>query len=203
VYDGTTLTMTISDTTNTAQTFTTSWLVNIPAIVGGNTAYVGFTGATGGSTAIQEIVSWTYSTSTPKQPIVYQTSNLVATSSGPTFRTFTYNGFPDTTGTILDATKAGDYVTFAVNVSAAGTYDIKLSYKAHNSRGISQLSINGANVGGTSDQYSAADAYATFDYGTFTFTLAGNYTFKFMVTGKNPSSSGYDISFDDLTLTPQ
>ena len=59
-YDGTTLTMTITDIVNTANTFTTSWPINIPATVSANTAYVGFTGATGGYTATQEILSWTY-----------------------------------------------------------------------------------------------------------------------------------------------
>jgi Bacterial lectin len=60
VYDGTNLTMTITDTTNTALTFTTSWPVNIPGDVGGNTAFVGFTGGTGGYTANQSVLSWTY-----------------------------------------------------------------------------------------------------------------------------------------------
>ena len=59
-YDGTTLTMTITDTVTNA-TFTTSWPINIPSTVGGNTAYVGFTGATGGQTATQDVITWTYS----------------------------------------------------------------------------------------------------------------------------------------------
>ena len=58
-YNGTTLTMTITDTVTNA-TFTTSWTINIPATVGGNTAFVGFTGGTGGQTAKQEIINWTY-----------------------------------------------------------------------------------------------------------------------------------------------
>src|SRR6202023_2512101 len=41
-YDGTTLTLTITDTINPSQTFTTSWPINIPSTVGGNTALVGF-----------------------------------------------------------------------------------------------------------------------------------------------------------------
>jgi hypothetical protein len=60
-YDGTTLTMTITDTTTPSETYTISWPINIPATVGGNTAYVGFTGGTGGATALQQIVNWTYS----------------------------------------------------------------------------------------------------------------------------------------------
>ena len=138
--------------------------------VGANTAFVGFTGGVGGSTAIQEIITWSLnSSSASKTPVVYQTAKLAAVSSGPTFRQFTYSAFPDVTGTIIDATKVGDNVTFTVNVATAGTYDIKLSYKKYNTRGISQLAINGANVGATFDQYSAAEGYATQDYGNFTF----------------------------------
>jgi len=60
VYDGANLTMTITDTTNTALTFTQTWPVNIPGTVGANTAFVGFTGATGGYTANQSVLTWTY-----------------------------------------------------------------------------------------------------------------------------------------------
>jgi Chitobiase/beta-hexosaminidase C-terminal domain/Legume lectin domain/Bacterial lectin len=59
VYDGTTLTMTISDLV-TGATWSTAWTVNIPSDIGSNTAYVGFTAATGGLSATQNILSWTY-----------------------------------------------------------------------------------------------------------------------------------------------
>ena len=58
-YDGITLTWTITDST-VGKSFTTSRAVNIPSIVGGNTAYIGFTGATGGATATQEVITWTF-----------------------------------------------------------------------------------------------------------------------------------------------
>jgi len=58
-YDGTTLAMTITDTVTNA-TFTTSWAIDIPGTVGASTAYVGFTGGTGGQTATQEVITWTY-----------------------------------------------------------------------------------------------------------------------------------------------
>jgi hypothetical protein len=57
-YNGTILTMTITDAVN--KSFATSWPVNIQQTIGGSTAYVGFTGGTGGDTAIQKIVSWTF-----------------------------------------------------------------------------------------------------------------------------------------------
>jgi hypothetical protein len=59
-YDGMTLTVTITDATTPGHTFTTSFPIDIPATVGGNTAFVGFTAGTGGETATQEILNWTY-----------------------------------------------------------------------------------------------------------------------------------------------
>jgi hypothetical protein len=60
-YDGTTLTLNLADGV-TGDTFTTSQAINIPQIVGGNTAYVGFTGGSGGLTSSQKILTWTYTT---------------------------------------------------------------------------------------------------------------------------------------------
>ena len=51
--------ITITDA-STLKSFTTNWTVNIPATVGNTTALVGFTGGTGGLTAIQDVLSWTY-----------------------------------------------------------------------------------------------------------------------------------------------
>jgi uncharacterized repeat protein (TIGR01451 family) len=59
-YDGTKLTVTLTDSVTLA-TATQTYTVNIPAAVGGNTAYVGFTGGTGGFTAVQRIKNWTFS----------------------------------------------------------------------------------------------------------------------------------------------
>jgi hypothetical protein len=73
-YNGTTLNVTITDTVTNA-TATQSYQVNIPAIVGGTSAYVGFTGGTGGRTATQDILTWTY-TPGPAAP-----TNLTATST--------------------------------------------------------------------------------------------------------------------------
>jgi hypothetical protein len=58
-YDGTTLSMKLTDAV-TNKTFTLSKAINIPSVVGADKAYVGFTGATGGLTASQKILYWTY-----------------------------------------------------------------------------------------------------------------------------------------------
>jgi hypothetical protein len=59
VYNGTNLTMTLTDTVTSA-TVTEVFPVNIPSLVGGTVAYVGFTGGTGGMGATQNVLSWTY-----------------------------------------------------------------------------------------------------------------------------------------------
>ncbi|MEQ1474220.1 MAG: chitobiase/beta-hexosaminidase C-terminal domain-containing protein, partial [Candidatus Acidiferrum sp.] len=201
-YNGTILTMTITDTVNPSQTFTTSWPVNITSAVGATSAYVGFTGATGGSVATQQIVTWSFASGKP--PLVFQTTGLTTSSSGPAIRLFSYPGFPDGSGTILDATNVGDNIVFTVAVPAAGTYDVKVSYKQFTTRGIMQTAVNGTNLGAPVDQFIAAgDAYAISDLGNLNFASAGNYLFKFTAVGKNAGSSGYTLSFDTITLAPQ
>jgi hypothetical protein len=61
-YNGTTLVETVTDTMTSAH-FTRSYTVNIPSIVGGSTAYAGFTASTGYSGANQTVTAWTYSAS--------------------------------------------------------------------------------------------------------------------------------------------
>jgi Legume lectin domain/Chitobiase/beta-hexosaminidase C-terminal domain len=59
-YDGANLTLTLTDS-STLGIWSHSWPINIAATVGGNTAYVGFTGSTGGATSTQKVLSWTLS----------------------------------------------------------------------------------------------------------------------------------------------
>ena len=61
-YDGTTLTVTLTDTVTNA-TATQSYAVNIPSLVGGPAAYVGFTGGTGAVSSTQDILNWTFTPS--------------------------------------------------------------------------------------------------------------------------------------------
>jgi hypothetical protein len=204
-YDGTTLAMTITDAT-AGKTFSTSWPVNIPTVVGASTAYVGFTGGTGGSTALQEIVTWNYAVGTPatKAAIQFETENLLSSSvsSGPTYRAFAWTGFTNGNGTTLDSTAVGDNVAITLNVPTAGTYDVKYAVKMHNTRGISQLAVNGTNLGTPTDQYAANDVWQEFDMGNVSLA-AGNQVFKFTVTGKNAGSSSDSLSWDYIKLTPQ
>jgi hypothetical protein len=204
-YDGTTLSMTITDAT-AGKSFSTSWPVNISTIVGASTAYVGFTGGTGGSTATQEIITWNYASGTPatKTAVQFETENLLSSSvsSGPTYRAFAWSGFTNGNGTTLDSTKVGDNVAITLNVPTAGTYDVKYAVKLFNTRGFDQLAVNGTSLGPAVDEYASAETWKEFDMGTVSLP-AGNSVFKFTVTAKNASSSGYTLSWDYIKLTPQ
>jgi hypothetical protein len=202
-YDGTALTMTITDASVPADTFTTSWPINIPSTVGANTVLAGFTGGTGGLTATQEIISWTYAPS-GGQPILYN-AETVPSSGQPDARVFSWPGFNDGSGVALDATQAGNYITFLLDIPQPGNYDVKYASKLFDTRGIGQLSVAGTNVGLAVDQYAPTSngTLKEFDVGTVSIPSAGSYQFTFTVTGKNASSSGYSLTFDYITLTQQ
>src|SRR5262249_52821150 len=68
-YDGTNLTDRIEDIL-THQVFTASFAVNIPQVIGSDTAYVGFTGATGsgplpGFWELEDVLNWTFTSQVP------------------------------------------------------------------------------------------------------------------------------------------
>jgi hypothetical protein len=79
-YDGTTLTLTLSDTVTSAS-FTASTNINIPNIVGGNTAYAGFTAGASGMGATQSILNWTY-VAGPGAALVTATPTFSPSSGG-------------------------------------------------------------------------------------------------------------------------
>ncbi|MEA2539182.1 MAG: hypothetical protein QOH35_548 [Acidobacteriaceae bacterium] len=98
VYNGTTLTLNLTDTV-TNNTFSQTFTANIPSTVGANTAYVGFTGGTGGSTAIQNIKTWTFTSGTTQVaadpvfsplPGTYTSAQNVSLSSATTGATIYY-----------------------------------------------------------------------------------------------------------------
>jgi Cu/Ag efflux protein CusF len=204
-YDGTTLSWTITDTT-TGKSFSTSAAVNLLDIIESPTAYVGFTASTGGSTATQDILSWTF-TGTPisgaKMPMRYETESLPGTSSGPSYGVMDWSGFTDGIGTVFGAAAVGDNVTIPINVPAAATYNVRVGVKATNSRGILQLSVNGVNVGSPADEYSSVGyTWEELNLGNVALA-AGSQPFKFTVTGKDAASSAYQLTFDFITLIPQ
>ncbi len=120
-YDGTTLTETITDTV-TGATVTESYTVNLVSTIGSGTAYVGFSGGTGSGTAIQDILTWSYSplpTMAPAQP-----TNLTATvASGTQINLdWTSNSTNQAGFIIMRATGTGSFTQVGVTGSNVTTY---------------------------------------------------------------------------------
>jgi len=77
-YDGTTLVENLTDTV-TNKTGTFNYTVDIPSFIGGSTAFVGFTGGTGGLTAVQDILTWKFTPTTVQPPVA--PTNLSASAA--------------------------------------------------------------------------------------------------------------------------
>jgi Legume lectin domain len=67
VYDGSTLTLTITDKT-THVTASHPFIVDIAGILGGPTGFAGFTGSTGGKTAVEKVLNWQLTSTQCCQP---------------------------------------------------------------------------------------------------------------------------------------
>ncbi len=128
-YGGTTLGVTITDASTSASA-SQSYTINIPGTVGGNTAYVGFTGGTGGLTATQDIRTWTFSPTASAPPAA--PSNLAATAASGTQVNLTWtNNATNQTGFHIDrATDSGfsqNLVTQTAGANATSFVDAGLT----------------------------------------------------------------------------
>jgi hypothetical protein len=78
-YDGSTLNVKITDTL-TAASASQSYAVNIAGVVGGDMAFVGFTGGSGALTAVQDIDTFTFTT--PQTSVAPEPSSVTLLALG-------------------------------------------------------------------------------------------------------------------------
>ncbi len=142
-------------------------------------------------------------------PAVYELDALtVQAYAGPGYRVISDSNFLDGQGVILDSTAVGNYISFLVPEIAAGKYDVHVSVKKLNSRGIFQTAIgqvgnnSPVNMGATQDLYTSGASYPDLDLGTWAPATSSDKWFWFKVTGKNAASSNYSLCFDTITLYP-
>jgi len=103
----------------------------------------------------------------------------------------------------LNATATGQTITFTTPSMSAGTYQVQMRYKTNTSRGQHSLKIDGAQVGGTLDQYATTQAYLTKTFGNVTFATAGTHTIVLTVTGKNSAATHFYLTADKFTFVGQ
>ena len=111
-YDGTTLTETITNTLDPTQIFTTSYKVNIPAVIGSDTAYVGFTGSTGDGSywELQDVTGWTFTSTAPLPGAPTALKIVNPTSSTEIDLSWTSNSYNETGFAIYRSGAGGNFV---------------------------------------------------------------------------------------------
>jgi len=135
----------------------------------------------------------------------YEVESLAATSSigAAAISTFAETNASGGTNSLFTATNVNNFITYTVNVPAAGTYNLRVMLNKSSNRGKCNLYLDSsANSSGTEmDLYNVSGyAYQEVDRGNVTFTNAGNHTFRFQVSGKNGSATAYKLAFDYLNL---
>jgi Legume lectin domain len=113
VYDGTTLTLSLTDQVTQA-TFSRAFVVDIAGLLGGPTAYAGFTASTGMETAVQTILDWQLTSSTcctagmPAFPNGFAPASAVTLNGSATIQT---SKKLDSTGPVLQLTQETPFET--------------------------------------------------------------------------------------------
>jgi hypothetical protein len=222
-YDGTTLTVTLTDTV-TGTTATHSYTVNIPAIVGSNTAYAGFTAGEGVTDTTQNVLSWTF---TPGTPDAYVANPVFSTPGGlyfaaqqvtlsdateeasiyytldgslPTAGSTLYNG-PITiaANTTVNAIAVLDGVSSTLSSASytlsSGSIGFGSGFTAGNLALNGSAVLNGAALQLTSDTYQAGSAYDLSAVNAQSFTT--DFTFQL----PNPTSDGLMFVLQNHGLT--
>ncbi len=133
---------------------------------------------------------------------IFEAEAVVRTSTGATTAPQADANASGGTWIALQADGVGDFVDYTLPNIPAGTYNLRLKYKAHPNRGILSLKVDGTTVGSTLEQYSATVAYPERDFGRVTFSAAGNHVVRLTVTGKNAVSGAFTLSADTFTLVP-
>jgi Legume lectin domain/Chitobiase/beta-hexosaminidase C-terminal domain len=204
-YNGTTLTMTITDST-VNKTYTNSWPVNIPQTIGGSTAFIGFTAGTGGSTAIQNIKTWTFNSSTPPTPTINFATGF------PTSNGLQFNGSAALSANQLELTNGGGgeassvFFTTPVNTASFTTNFTFQLTKAqadgftltiqNSSAGAAALGANGGGLGYGGISNSVAVKYDLYNNAGEGTDSTGLYT-----NGASPTAPAIDMTSSGVVLT--
>ena len=137
-----------------------------------------------------------------------ETLPVSAISSGDSSTLITGTSFSAGAARQFQANASNDVITLLANVPYTGTYNVRVGVRKNTASGKFQLAVTSVpggafvNLGTVQDTYAASTTYTELNLGGFTFTGIGDSAFRFTVTGKNASSTDYDLFLDYLRLTP-
>jgi hypothetical protein len=188
VYDGTTLTMTITDNV-TGASYSHNWTINIPTTIGSNTAYVGFTGASGYSSSSQKILTWSFN-NTPVLPVptftpaagTYTTTQSVTISDSSSGATIYY-----TTNSTTPTTSSTKY-TAPISVTASETIQAIAVAAGYTNSAVASATYTIAPVLPTPTFSPAGGTYTTAQSVTISDSSSGA-TIYYTTNGTTPTTS--------------
>jgi hypothetical protein len=143
-----------------------------------------------------------YTINTVPTTVTFQAESLSPAGTGATVSTPADANASGGYWVALNADVVGDYVTMNTPAIVAGTYQLKFAYKGYTARGQCTVSVDGVQIGGTVEEYSATTVYPTVTLGNVTFATATTHTIRLSVTGKNAASTAYTLAADAFTFTP-
>jgi hypothetical protein len=192
-YDGTTLSMNLQDLV-TNKSFVLTQAINIPQVVGANAAYVGFTGSTGGLSATQKILSWTYNTQAPgpvtsspvfsPQPGSYSAPQSVTLSDGTPGAVIYYT----TNGTVPTTASSAYSGPIAVGAGTTTIEAMALASGSSQSGVVTATYVVGQSATATPTFSPAAGSYTTSQSVTLSDNTAGAVIY-YTTDGTTPSTS--------------
>jgi hypothetical protein len=157
---------------------------------------------TGTSGSLTHSATVSLTVTAPTGVLKFEAENLAVTTNGAVLAALQVDTNASNGQWVLfNGNSTGDWVQFTLPSVPAGTYSFKYDYKKNNNRGIVQVSVDGANIGGTIDEYASPSVYTASTLGNVTLA-AGNHTVRITVTSKNASSSSFTVAADLFTLTP-
>ncbi len=204
-YNGTNLTLTLTDTISLA-TWSHTFAIDIPAAVGGNTAYMGFTGGAGAEAAQQEILSWTYVSGTPGRA-ASTLANPPALPPVPTYPNgfagpgMIFNGSASHPGTAVQLTdyaksEAGSaFYAKAVNVQAFTTdfsfqaAEYGMTFTLQN-EGLNALGNAGDSIG-----YAPIGKSVAIKFSLYSEQPPSGFSIGLFTEGALPASSDIDLTY--------
>jgi len=142
-------------------------------------------------------------TTSPPPTVLIEAESMPVTSSGATTSTASDSGASGGVWLALNATNAGPFMDLTTPSLPAGTYSVQFTYKSNTTRGQHTVTVDGAQVGGTVDQYATTQNFITVTLGNVAFGTAGTHTIRMTVTGKNSASSNFILSADKFTFVGQ
>ncbi len=152
--------------------------------------------------------SFTWTIQTAGQTTTFEFENLtIADSDGTTTTSIKSNtGASNGQFLLYHSNAIGEFVTFPITVSSAGTYSLDLQYQLNVSRGTFQVeaaeSLAGpyTQIGVMNDTVSSGASFPTLSMST-TFATSGTKYLRFTATGPNPDSGSERMALDKVDVT--